>query len=153
MLPFGPRQSARAIIPTIISQIAAGKKIVKVGDLRPTRDLTYVKDTCQGFIKLAVADNLFGETVNIGSNYEVSMGELFDLIKKIMNSNVSFEVEESRIRPDKSEVFRLWCDNSKIKKLTDFALKYNLERGLEETIEWFTNSQNLAKYKTEIYNV
>jgi len=150
---YGPRQSARAFIPTIITQIASGMKEIKVGDLRPTRDLNYVKDTCRGFIEIACCEEAKGETINIGSNYEISMGETLELIQEIMNSNVSFITDEQRIRPENSEVFRLWCDNSKIEKLTGFKPQYSIEDGLKETVEWFMNSENLVKYKGEIYNV
>lgn len=150
---YGPRQSARAIIPTIISQIAKGEKKIKVGDLTPTRDFNYVKDTCKGFIELALTDKSIGEVVNIGSNSEISVEDLFNKIKYFMNANVEFVQEGIRKRPEKSEVFRLWCDNTKIKNLTGYQPDYNLDEGLKETINWFTNSNNLAKYKTDIYNV
>lgn len=150
---YGPRQSARAVIPTIITQIAQGSKEIKLGDLTPTRDFNYVKDTCSGFIELAKSDNVLGQEINIGSNFEISIGDTLNLIKKLMNSDVEFTVDEQRIRPKKSEVNRLWCDNTKIKKLTNFAPKYNIEQGLQETINWFINPQNLSKYKSNIYNV
>jgi len=150
---YGPRQSARAVIPTIISQIAAGKKQIQLGDTSPTRDFNYVKDTCKGFIALAKSDAVAGEVVNIGSNYEISVHSTLLLIKKIMNSNVEFVTENSRLRPENSEVFRLWCDNSKIKSLTDFNVEYTLEAGLTETVNWFLKPENLKKYKTDIYNV
>lgn len=150
---YGPRQSARAFIPTIITQIASGAKKIKVGDLRPTRDFNYVKDTCSGFIKLAKSEQVKGETVNIGSNFEISMGDTLELIQKLMNSDVEFVTDEQRIRPENSEVFRLWCDNTKIHELTGFTPQYSMESGLLETIEWFTDGENLAKYKGEIYNV
>lgn len=150
---YGPRQSARAIIPTIITQIAGGIKEIKLGDLTPTRDFNYVTDTCRGFIALAESENSIGEEVNIASNTEVSMKDTLELIRKIMNSDVRFITEEQRIRPEKSEVFRLWGDNSLIKKLTGYAPEYSLEKGLKETIGWFTKTENLKKYKTDIYNV
>ena len=150
---YGPRQSARAIIPTIITQIASGKKEIKLGDLTPTRDFNYVKDTCSGFIALAKCDKSNGEEINIGSNYEISMGDTLNLIKEIMNSDVKFVVDEQRLRPKNSEVNRLWCDNTKIKELTGFKPEYDIRRGLEETIKWFSNPENLKKYKTDIYNV
>lgn len=150
---YGPRQSARAVIPTIITQIAQGAKQIKLGDLTPTRDFNYVKDTCSGFVALAKADNIFGESINIGSNFEISIGDTLNLIKKIMQSDVEFILDEQRIRPKKSEVNRLWCDNTKIKELTGFKPEYNIEKGLEETVKWFSNPQNLAKYKSNIYNV
>lgn len=150
---YGPRQSLRAIIPSIISQIVSGKKKINVGDVRPTRDFTYVEDTCRGFLALAKCDKTIGEIVNIGSNYEISIEALFNLIKEIINSNVEFIKDNNRIRPDKSEVFRLFCDNTKIKKLTGFEPKITLKEGLIKTIEWFKNPENLKKYKCEIYNV
>jgi len=150
---YGPRQSARAVIPTIITQIASGMKEIKLGDTSPTRDFNYVKDICQGFILLSQCDKAIGETVNIGSNYEISIKETFELIKDIMHSDASLVTDEKRIRPEKSEVFRLWCDNSKIKTLTGFEPKYSIKEGLEKTVEWFINPQNLAKYKPGIYNL
>ena len=150
---YGPRQSARAIIPSIITQILSGKKEIKLGDLTPTRDFNYVKDTCRGFIALANCEAAIGEEVNIASNYEISMRDTFELIAKIMQVDVTFIEDEQRIRPEKSEVFRLWGDNTKIKNLTGFSPQYSLERGLKETIAWFSNTGNLKKYKPEIYNV
>ena len=150
---YGPRQSARAVIPTIIIQIAAGKKQIMLGDTTPTRDFNYVKDTCSGFVALANCDQAVGEEINIGSNYEISIGDTLSLIKNIMNSDVEFITDKERIRPKNSEVNRLWCDNSKIRKLTDFKPEYSIERGLKETIEWFLDSENLNKYKADIYNV
>ena len=150
---YGPRQSARAIIPTIITQIASGKKEIKLGDLTPTRDFNYVKDTCEGFVKIANCENINGEEINIGSNYEISMKDTLELIKKIMNSDVEFVTDENRIRPKNSEVNRLWCDNTKIQKLTGFKPKYTIEEGLKETIEWFKDTNNLKKYKPNIYNL
>lgn len=150
---YGPRQSARAVIPTIITQIASGVKEIMVGDLSPTRDFNYVLDTCRGFIALAECDDAIGEVVNIGSNYEISVQDTFDLIKKVMNSDVSFVTDPNRIRPEKSEVHRLWCDNTKIEKLTGFKPEYSLEKGLELTAKWFTNPDNLSRYKSHIYNV
>ncbi len=150
---YGPRQSARAVIPTIITQIANGKKQIELGDVTPTRDFNYVKDTCRGFIELAKSENSIGQIVNIGSNYEISVGDTLNLIKKIMNSDVEFVTDEQRIRPEKSEVNRLWCDNTKINELCGFKPEYSIEKGLTETIEWFKNPENLKKYKADIYNV
>ena len=150
---YGPRQSARAVIPTIIIQIAAGKKQIMLGDTTPTRDFNYVKDTCSGFVALANCDQAVGEEINIGSNYEISIGDTLSLIKNIMNSDVEFITDKERIRPKNSEVNRLWCDNSKIRKLTDFKPEYSIERGLKETIEWFLDSEKIKKYKADIYNV
>ncbi|MEO2216578.1 NAD-dependent 4,6-dehydratase LegB [Chromobacterium vaccinii] len=150
---YGPRQSARAVIPTIISQIASGKKKIKLGDVTPTRDFNYVTDTCRGFLELARCEKAIGETVNIGSNFEISVGDTLNLIRELMGSDVEFLIDEQRLRPEKSEVFRLWCDNSKIRNLTSFEPKYNIRDGLKATIDWFTQPKNLAKYKTDIYNV
>ena len=150
---YGPRQSARAVIPTIISQMANGKKQIKLGDITPTRDFNFVKDTCRGFIKIAESENTNGEVINIGSNTEISIGDLFNLIKKIMGSDAELVTDEQRIRPKNSEVYRLVCDNTKIKKLTGFEPEYSLEEGLRITCEWFTDKENLKKYKDNIYNV
>ena len=110
---YGPRQSARAVIPTIITQIASGKRIINLGNLTPTRDLSYVEDTCRGFIALAECDKAVGDTVNIGSNSEISIGDVFNLIKEMMQSNVEVIKDDERLRPEKSEVYRLWCDIKK----------------------------------------
>ncbi len=150
---YGPRQSARAVIPSIITQIANGAKEIKLGDLSPTRDFNYVLDTCNGFIALAQADNCVGEVVNIGSNFEISVHDTLNLIKKIMNSDCEFIVDKQRLRAKKSEVFRLWCDNKKITELTDFKVQYPIEKGLELTIDWVCDEKNLATYKSGIYNV
>ena len=150
---YGPRQSARAVIPTIITQIANGAKEIKLGDLTPTRDFNYVDDTCRGFIALAECDKSIGQTVNIGSNFEISIGDTLNIIKKLMDSDVQFTTDNERIRPSKSEVFRLWCDNSKIEKLTGFKPQIDIEQGLQKTIDWITQPENLKKYKSEIYNV
>lgn len=150
---YGPRQSARAVIPTIISQIANGKKQIKLGDVSPTRDFNYVTDTCRGFLELARCDKAIGETVNIGSNFEISVGDTLNMIKELMGSDVEFLTDEQRLRPGKSEVFRLWCDNTKIRELTGFEPAYDIRTGLKETIDWFTRAENLAKYKADIYNV
>ena len=150
---YGPRQSARAVIPTIITQIASGIKEIKLGDITPTRDFNYVEDTCRGFILLAECPESLGETVNIGSNFEISIAETLELIKELMNSDVSFISDQQRIRPESSEVNRLWCDNSKIKLLTGFEPKISLKEGLKKTIDWVSKPENLKKYKTDIYNV
>ena len=150
---YGPRQSARAIIPTMITQIANGAKELKLGDLTPTRDFNYVKDICQGFIELSKSDQAIGQEVNICSSYEISMRDILELIAKLMNCDVKFVEDEQRLRPKNSEVFRLLGDNTKIKALTGFTPLYSLEAGLRETIEWFADQTNLIKYKTNIYNV
>lgn len=150
---YGPRQSARAVIPTIITQIASGQKEIRLGDLSPTRDFNYVADTCRGFLELAQCDAAIGEVVNIGSNFEISVEDTLNLIKDIMHSDVNFITDQQRIRPEKSEVFRLWCDNSKIRSLTGFQPRIGIREGLEKTVEWFTKPENLAKYKPGMYNV
>lgn len=150
---YGPRQSLRAVIPTIIAQIASGATEIKLGDVSPTRDFNYVLDTCKGFVELATHEKTVGETVNIGSNYEISVGDTLNMIKELMNSDVEFIVEDARLRPGKSEVFRLWCDNTKISTLTGFKPQYTLREGLQETINWFVREDNLNKFKSHIYNV
>lgn len=149
---YGPRQSARAIIPTIISQIADGKREIMVGDLRPTRDFNFVEDTCNGFIELAKTEGIVGEDFNIATGTEISMGDTLNLIAKLMNADVTFTVDEARLRPSNSEVFRLCGDNTKITAATAWRSKISIEEGLRRTIDWFTDSRNLAKYKTDIYN-
>ena len=150
---YGPRQSARAVIPTIITQIASGMKEIKLGDVSPTRDFNYVEDTCKGFVAIAEASETIGETINIGSNSEVSIGDTLNMIKNLMGSDVKFISDEERIRPKNSEVFRLWCDNTKIEKLTGFKPQIDLKSGLQRTIDWIKEPHNLSKYKAEIYNV
>ena len=150
---YGPRQSARAIIPTIITQIAKGTTEIKLGDLTPTRDFNYVKDVCRGFIELAGCDAAIAQEVNICSNHEISMRDTLNLIAKIMNSDVKFIEDTQRLRPKNSEVFRLWGDDTKIKSLINFTPAYSLEDGLKETIDWFCDKENLKKYKADIYNV
>jgi len=150
---YGPRQSARAVIPTIITQIANGIKEIKLGDLSPTRDFNYVEDTCRGFIAIAENDTTIGETINIGSNTEISIKDTLDLIKELMGSDVKLIQDKQRLRPENSEVFRLWCDNTKIEKLTGFESKINLRVGLQKTIDWITQPDYLKDYKAEIYNV
>jgi len=150
---YGPRQSARAVIPTIITQIATGKKEIKLGDVSPTRDFNYVEDTCRGFIMLAESDAAIGETINIGSNTEISVGDTLQLIKELMSSNVAFCHDDQRKRPEKSEVFRLWCDNKKIQELVGYKPQIDIDVGLKKTIDWITKPNNLSKYKAEIYNV
>ena len=150
---YGPRQSARAIIPTIITQIANGMKEIMLGDLTPTRDFNFVKDTCKGFIELSKCDDAIGEEVNISSNNEISMRDTLELIAKIMNSDVKFIEDKQRLRPKNSEVFRLLGDNSKIKSLCGYNPSYSIEKGLRETVAWFLDKENLKKYKSDIYNV
>lgn len=150
---YGPRQSARAVIPTIITQIAAGIMRIKLGDLSPTRDFNYVTDTCKGMMMLAECDEAVGKTVNIGSNYEISVKDTLEKIKKLMGSDIEILSDEERIRPQNSEVLRLWCNNTKINTLTGFKPDYTIDQGLQLTIEWFTKPENLKKYKVGIYNV
>jgi len=148
---YGPRQSARAIIPTVISQILAGQTALKLGNLTPTRDLTFVKDTANGFLEIAKADGLFGEITNIGMSEEITIGDLVQLIANLIGTNVEIISDEQRIRPDKSEVERLFCNNTKIKANTNWTPAYTLQSGLKETIEWIR--QNQSYFKTDIYNV
>lgn len=150
---YGPRQSARAIIPTIITQIASGIKEIKLGDLTPTRDFNFVKDTCRGFVAIAAHDATIGKELNICSNSEISMADILSLIKEIMHADVQFLTDEQRIRPENSEVFRLWGDNTLIKELTGFQPQYDIRSGLEETCKWFQNPEILNKYKAGIYNL
>lgn len=149
---YGPRQSARAIIPTIITQIASGAREIQVGDLTPTRDFNFVKDTCRGFIALAKADGIEGRDINIATGTEVSMGDTLRTIARLMDADVNYVTDPQRLRPSKSEVFRLCGDNTLITTLTDWRPQYSLEDGLKETIDWFTKPENLAKYKSNIYN-
>jgi len=150
---YGPRQSARAVIPTIITQIANGATEIKLGDITPTRDFNYVDDTCRGFIALAECDESIGQTVNIGSNSEISIGDTLNIIKELMDSDVKFILDSQRIRPEKSEVFRLCCDNSKIVRLTGFKSQVSIREGIQMTIDWIVKSDNMKYYKSEIYNV
>jgi NAD dependent epimerase/dehydratase len=150
---YGPRQSARAVIPTVITQIAAGNRKIKLGALRPTRDFSYVLDTVRGFIAVAESGQTVGEVLNCGSNYEISIGDTVKLIAEIMGADVEIETDEIRFRPEKSEVERLWCDNSKIERITGFRSQTTLRQGLEKTVEWFADPANLKRYKTDIYNV
>lgn len=149
---YGPRQSARAIIPTIISQIASGMRTIKVGDLSPTRDFNYVADTCRGFVALAQAPGIEGRNINIATGTEVSMAETLRLIAEIMEVDVQYVVDPERLRPSKSEVRRLCGDNTLITTLTDWRPQVSLREGLERTIGWFTDPANLARYKADIYN-
>jgi dTDP-glucose 4,6-dehydratase len=148
---YGPRQSARAIIPTIVIQILNGQKSLNLGNIDTTRDLTFVKDTVNGFIEIAKTDRLFGEIANIGMSEEISIEDLADLISKLMGADVNIETDPKRVRPDKSEVIRLLCDNKKIITNTIWKPEYNLEKGLKETIKWIKN--NINYYKSEIYNI
>ena len=150
---YGPRQSARAVIPTIISQLASGREEVHLGDTRTTRDFTFVRDTCRGLVAVAGMDGGAGEVYNIGSNQEISIHDLFHLIARIMESGAKIVTDADRVRPEKSEVMRLWCDNRKLQDATGFAPSVSLAEGLRETIEWFRKPESLARYKPAIYNV
>ena len=148
---YGPRQSARAIIPTIISQLLKSSRELKLGNLSPTRDLTFVKDTCSGFYQIYKSDKLFGETTNIGMNQEISIGDLVNKISGLMGTNTSIITAEERVRPKNSEVDRLLCNNTLIINNTNWKPNYNLDSGLKETIDWVTENQNM--FKPGIYNV
>lgn len=150
---YGPRQSARAIIPTIITQIASGVREIKVGDLTPTRDFNFVEDTAAGFIALAECDAAIGREVNIATGVEISMADTLKTIARLMDADVKWVTDPQRLRPSGSEVFRLLGDNSLITSLTDWRPKYNIEEGLKKTIAWFSDRENLKKYKSGIYNV
>jgi dTDP-glucose 4,6-dehydratase len=154
---YGPRQSARAVIPTIITQIAGGRKTLKLGALHPTRDFNFVSDIVEGFIAAGRASGCAGEVINLGSNYEVSIGETVSLIAEIMAVELEVATEDIRVRPAASEVERLWANNAKARELLGWSPHYGgkegLRRGLSETIKWFTSPQNLRGYKWDIYNV
>jgi NAD dependent epimerase/dehydratase len=150
---FGPRQSARAVIPTIISQLLNGAQEIKLGDITPTRDLLFVKDTVNGFLKIAQCDELIGHEVNIATQSEISVGVLAQKLINQINPNAKIITDTIRLRPEKSEVFRLFGSNEKLKSFTDWSQKYTLEEGLNETIEWFSKKENLQQYKSDIYNV
>lgn len=148
---YGPRQSARAVIPTIISQLLGGKEKISLGSLTPTRDFNYVKDTVEGFIKVAESDASIGQVINIGSGREISIGSLVDKIISITGVNVEVESEDNRRRPEKSEVNRLLCDNKRAQELLGWAPKYTLDDGLRATVEWI--KENMGRFKTSIYNI
>lgn len=152
---YGPRQSARAVIPTIITQIAAGAKKLRLGALQPTRDFNFIKDTVRGFIAVAESDRTVGEVINIGSNFEVSIGETLQTIAELMGADIAMATDPVRLRPEKSEVERLWADNRKALELTGWRPEYGgkdgFRRGLAETIAWFREPQNLTSYKPERY--
>ncbi|MCJ8346416.1 GDP-mannose 4,6-dehydratase [bacterium] len=151
---YGPRQSARAIIPTIIGQVASGASEIKLGNLSPTRDLTFVLDTCKGFYEIANEKRAIGETFNVGSSFEISMKDLVYKILHLMKADhVKINIDQDRIRPNLSEVDRLFANVSKIRDLTQFECEYNLDRGLLKTIEFFRSSENLKKYKINSYNI
>lgn len=148
---YGPRQSARAVIPTIISQVLSGCETLKLGSITPTRDFNYVKDTVEGFVLLAETDEAIGQVVSVGTGREISIGDLAKTIIKLSGRNIEIECEEQRLRPEKSEVNKLICDNTKALKLINWKPNHSLEQGLNETMKWI--GQNLHTYKPEIYNV
>ncbi|PAQ13677.1 NAD-dependent dehydratase [Bacillaceae bacterium SAOS 7] len=154
---YGPRQSARAVIPTIITQLANGANKIKLGAIHPTRDFNYVKDTVSGFISVMNSEKSIGEVINIGSNYEISIGETAQLIAEVMGVSLEIETDDQRLRPEKSEVERLWAENKKAKELLGWEPshgdKEGFKRGLKETAEWFSNPENLKQYKADVYNI
>lgn len=150
---YGPRQSARAVIPTIITQLLSGETEIKLGSLTPTRDFNFVKDTARGFIEIAKSDRTIGEEINIATQDEISIGRLAEEMIRQINPNAKIVCDDQRLRPDKSEVNRLLGSNAKIKKLTNWLPSYTFEEGIRETIEWFRKPENLAKYKADIYNI
>lgn len=150
---FGPRQSARAVIPTIISQLLAGKNEIKLGSLHPTRDLVFVKDTVAGFAEIAKSDKTIGQEINIATQNEISIGDLANKIISIINPKAKVITDDVRLRPEKSEVERLLGSNTKIIELTEWRQKHSFDEGLKQTIEWFSDANNLKKYKADIYNL
>lgn len=150
---YGPRQSARAVIPTIITQLLNGVEEIQLGDLSPTRDLLYVKDTVSGFLKISLSDKLIGQDCNIATQSEISVEAMANELIAQINPNAKIKVDEQRLRPEKSEVFRLYGSNQKIKENTDWTLTYDFKEGIAETIEWFRKPENLSKYKHDLYNI
>lgn len=150
---YGPRQSARAVIPTIITQLLAGKEEIKLGSLNPTRDLVFVKDTVKGFLDIALSSSLLGQEVNIATQTEITVGDLAQKLINLINPAAKIITDEIRLRPEKSEVERLLGSNEKLKKNTNWKQSYSLDEGLRLTINWFKDSQNISKYKADIYNV
>ena len=150
---YGPRQSARAIIPTVISQILSGQKEIRTGNLKPTRDLTYVTDTCYGLVLLGLVEDAIGKEINICSNFEISMEKLITLIKETLDSDTRIVQEDIRLRPKNTEVYRLFGDNSQLKAMTGFQPKISLKEGIKLTCNWFSIKENLARYKASNYNI
>ncbi|MBI2552449.1 SDR family NAD(P)-dependent oxidoreductase [Candidatus Uhrbacteria bacterium] len=150
---YGPRQSARAVIPTIVTQVLAGLQEIKLGSLTPTRDFNYVEDTCRGLVALGSCDGAVGKEVNIGSSTEISIGDLAKQIFELMGVQVMIAKDDVRQRPERSEVERLVCDSRLIKELTGWTPKVTLQEGLRRTIEWFRKTENFSRYKNDIYNV
>lgn len=150
---YGPRQSARAVIPTIIIQIADGKRVLSLGNLTTTRDFTYVEDTCRGFLAIGQMEGGEGEVFHIGSNLEITIGDLVKLIAETMSVQVQVECKKEHLRPEKSEVQRLRCDNSKLQNVCAFVPQIPLREGLKRTTAWFSQPENLRRYKSDLYNV
>ena len=150
---YGPRQSARAVIPTVITQLLNGMEEIKLGDVIPTRDLLFVKDTVKGFVEIAKSDSLIGQDCNIATQSEISVKDLAQELIRQINPNAKIITDQERMRPEKSEVFRLYGSNKKILKNTNWKPSYDLSQGLSETINWFKNSENLKRYKADIYNI
>ena len=154
---YGPRQSARAVIPTIITQILKGNRRLRLGAVHPTRDFNYVADTVAGFMAALSTPAAIGEVINIGSNYEVSIGDTVQVIAELMRADVEIEIEAQRLRPSTSEVERLWSCNEKARRMLNWVPRYGqmegLKRGLAETIEWFSKSPHLSAYKANVYNL
>lgn len=150
---YGPRQSARAVIPTFISQVAVGEEEISLGDLTTTRDFTFVTDTCRGMLAVAAQAGAPGEVFNIGSNQEIAIGELCALIADLMGRKIRIRDDPARHRPERSEVLRLRCDSSKLRAAAGFTPTVDLREGLTRTIDWFQDPQNLSRYKPHLYNV
>ena len=150
---YGPRQSARAVIPTIITQLLSGVTEIKLGALSPTRDLVFVKDTVNGFVEIAQVPDLIGQEINIATNSEITIEELANNLINLINPKARIITDAVRLRPEKSEVERLWGDNNKILRNTQWKPKYTLQEGLKETIEWFKKEDNIARYKSNLYNL
>lgn len=150
---YGPRQSARAVIPTIITQLLNGEKNIQLGNLEPTRDLVFVKDTAKGFSAIAESEKTIGEEINIATQTEISVGELANKLIKLINPEAKIAQQSERLRPEKSEVERLFGSNEKIQRLTGWKPSYTMDEGLAETIRWFSNKDNLKSYKHLIYNI
>ena len=150
---YGPRQSARAVIPTIITQLLDGANKIKLGSLSPTRDFLFVKDTANGFIKIAQSNKTIGEDINLATGQEISIGDLAEELIQQINPQAKIETDEQRLRPEKSEVDRLLGDNSKVRQLTSWKPAYSLKKGLKETITWFSDEENTKSYKPHQYNI
>ncbi len=154
---YGPRQSARAIIPTVITQLMNGATTLRLGALHPTRDFTFVRDTARGFLRIMECEETVGEVINVGSGFEISMGEVVEEIAGLMGRKVEIQTEEERLRPEKSEVERLWADTAKMKRLTGWEPEYagrdGFRKGLARTIDWFSDPENLRGYKGDLYNI